>query len=140
MAIEKPVKIRYAGNKDLLWLNENDRHISENILKTKIKNNEIYLVENNGSNIGWLRYNLFWDNVPFMNMIYILEEYRKLGIGTELIKYWEDEMKQNGYKNVLTSTQSNEEAQHFYKKIGYKEIGGFKYFNDPYEIIFQKIL
>jgi len=48
-------------------------------------------------------------------------------------------MKLKGYNNVLTSTQSNEEAQHFYRKIGYTEIGGFKYFGDPYEIIFQKI-
>ena len=63
----------------------------------------------------------------------------KLGTGTKLIKFWENEMKRKGYKIVLTSTQSNEEAQHFYRKMGYKEIGGFKYFNDPYEIIFQKI-
>jgi ribosomal protein S18 acetylase RimI-like enzyme len=97
------------------------------------------VAKDNGKIIGWLRYNLFWDNIPFMNMICLIEEYRRIGIGTKLMKYWEDEMKQNGYKNVLTSTQSNEEAQHFYRKIGYTEIGGFKYFNEPYEIIFQKI-
>ena len=75
-----------------------------------------------------------------MNMVYLLLEFRKIGLGAKLVKYWEVEMKQKGYKNVLTSTQSNEDAQHFYRKIGYKEIGGFKYFDDPYEIIFQKIL
>ena len=85
-----------------------------------------------------MRYNLFWDSIPFMNIIYILEKYWKMGIGRELVKYWENEMKQNGYKNVLTSTQSNEEAQHFYRKMGYWEIGGFKYLNDPFEIIFLK--
>jgi len=127
--------MRYAEHKDLLWLNEHDGHISEN----KIENKEVYIVEKNGIIIGWLRYNLFWDSVPFMNMIYFLEEYRKSGIGKKLIKYWEEEMKQKGYNNVLTSTQSNEDAQHFYRKLGYKEIGGFKYFDDPYEIIFQKI-
>ena len=136
---EKEINIRYALYDDYLWLFEHDKHVSEKILKNKIENMELYVVENNGKIVGWLRYNLFWDNVPFMNMIYFLEEYRKLGIGTKLIKYWEDEMKQKRYKSVLTSTQSNEEAQHFYRKMGYKEIGGFKYFNDPYEIIFQKI-
>ena len=44
-----------------------------------------------------------------------------------------------GLINIMTSTQSNEEAQHFFRKMGYKEIGGFKYFDDPYEIIFQKV-
>ena len=131
--------IRLAINDDYLWLNEHDKHISDNVLKNKIEKEEIYVVEENNKIIGWLRYNLFWDNIPFMNMIYFLEEYRKKGTGTKLVKYWENEMKQMGYKNVLTSTQSNEEAQHFYRKLGYKEIGGFKYFNDPYEIIFQKI-
>jgi len=135
----KDITIRYANNNDFLWLCENDKHISENILKNKIDNKEVYVVEKNGKIIGWLRYNLFWDNIPFMNMIYFLDEYRNMGIGNKLVNYWEEEMKQKGYNNVLTSTQSNEEAQHFYRKLGYKEIGGFKYFNDPYEIIFQKI-
>ena len=140
MDFEKDIKIRYAENKDFLWLIENDKHILENILNNKIENREIIIVEKNGQKIGWLRYNLFWDNIPFMNMIYFLEEYRKIGLGDKLVKYWEAEMKQKGYKNLLTSTQSNEEAQHFYRKIGYKEIGGFKYYDDPYEIIFKKIL
>ena len=136
---EHEVNIRLAEINDHLWLSEQDKHITQKILDNKIKNNEIYIVEINGKKIGWLRYNLFWDNIPFMNLIYLLEEYRKKGIGKILVEYWEREMKQNGYKNVLTSTQSNEESQHFYRKLGYKEIGGFKYFNDPFEIIFQKI-
>jgi ribosomal protein S18 acetylase RimI-like enzyme len=137
---ENKVYIRYACDIDYLWLCENDKHISEKILKRKIENNEIYVADKNNKIIGWLRYNLFWDNIPFMNMIYVIEEYRKIGIGKKLTIFWESEMSINGYNNVLTSTQSNEEAQHFYRKLGYKEIGGFKYFNDPYEIIFQKIL
>jgi ribosomal protein S18 acetylase RimI-like enzyme len=136
---EYEVNIRSAENTDHLWLIEHDKYITQKILENKIKNNEIYIVEINGKKIGWLRYNLFWDNIPFMNLICLLEEYRQKGIGKILVEYWENEMKQNGYKNVLTSTQSNEESQHFYRKLGYKEIGGFKYFNDPFEIIFQKI-
>ena len=134
------VIIRYANINDHLWLTEHDKHISEMNLRNKINNNEVYVIEINKKIVGWLRYNLFWDSIPFMNMVYILDEYQKVGIGKSLVKYWENEMKKNGYDNILTSTQSNEEAQHFYRKLGYKEIGGFKYFNDPYETIFQKIL
>ena len=133
------INIRYAENNDYLWLKEHEDHISEKILKKKIDNNEIFVIENNKKIIGWLRFNLFWDNIPFMNMIYFLDEYRKIGLGRKLVEYWENEMKNIGYKSVLTSTQSNEDAQNFYRKIGYVEIGGFKYFNDPYEIIFHKI-
>ena len=115
------INIRYAVSDDYLWLIEHDKHISEKILKSKIENMELYVVENYGKIIGWLRYGLFWDSIPFMNMIYFLEEYRKLGIGTKLVKHWENEMKQKEYKNVLTSTQSNEEAQHFYRKMDMKK-------------------
>ena len=104
------VNIRSAEINDRIWLSEHDRHITPQILDNKIKNKEIYIVEINDQIIGWLRYNLFWDNVPFLNLIYLLEEYRQKGIGKILIEYWENEMKQNGYKNVLTSTQSNEES------------------------------
>ena len=134
------INIRYVENNDYLWLKEHENHISEKVLKKKIENNEIFVIENNGKIIGWLRYNLFWDNIPFMNMIYFLEEYRKIGLGKILVEFWENEMKNNGYKSILTSTQSNEDAQHFYRKLGYLEIGGYKYFNDPYEIIFHKNL
>ncbi|MCL2707471.1 MAG: GNAT family N-acetyltransferase [Dehalococcoidia bacterium] len=36
---------------------------------------------------------------------------------------WEAEMRELGYKMVMTSTQINEQAQHFYRKLGYKERG-----------------
>ena len=132
------MNIRYAEKMDFAWLKENDVHISEEILETKIKSKEIFIVEENNKNIGWLRYNLFWDNIPFMNMIYFLDEYRGKGIGKKLVEYWEKVMRQKGNKNVLTSTLSNEEAQHFYRKLGYKEIGGFKLLEEPFEIIFHK--
>jgi len=132
--------IRFAETKDYLWLKEHDRYISEETLKTKIASKEIYVVQENDALIGWLRYNLFWDNIPFMNLIYLLEKYRRNKIGKKLIDYWENEMRKKGYKNVLTSTQSNEEAQHFYRKMGYTEIGGFKYLEEAFEIIFYKKL
>jgi ribosomal protein S18 acetylase RimI-like enzyme len=130
--------IRYAEITDFGWIIEHDKHISNEILRTKIENKEIYIIQEENKIIGWLRYSLFWDNIPFMNLLFVLEEYQNKGYGKKLVKYWEEKMKRNGYNNVLTSTQSNENAQHFYRKIGYKEIGGFKYLDDPYEIIFYK--
>jgi ribosomal protein S18 acetylase RimI-like enzyme len=40
------------------------------------------------------------------------------------MEYWEEDMKSKGYDMVLTSTQVDEEAQHFYRKLGYKDCGG----------------
>jgi len=84
---KEEINIRYAVNNDYLWLAENDKHISENNLKNKIETNEVYILEINGKIVGWLRYNLFWDNIPFMNMIYFIDEYRNIGLGKILCNY-----------------------------------------------------
>ena len=34
-------------------------------------------------------------------------------------------MKSKGYGMVMISTQEDENAQHFYRKLGYKDCGGF---------------
>ena len=137
--MENNYLIRYANIDDFEFFVENDHHISSVELSKSLADNKIIVITGEKEKIiGWLRYNLFWDNTPFMNMLYILDGYRLNKLGTNLVLYWENEMKNLGYENVLTSTQSNEDAQHFYRKIGYRKIGGFTLENDPYEIIFEK--
>jgi ribosomal protein S18 acetylase RimI-like enzyme len=73
-----------------------------------------------------------------MNMLFFPEGHRRKGFGKKLVLHWEKDMKEKGYKKAMTSTQSDEEAQHFYRKMGYTEIGGFRLADDPLEIIFYK--
>jgi len=44
------------------------------------------------------------------------------------------------YNLVMTSTQANEQAQHFYRKLGYKDSGCLLLHDDPVEIFFVKQL
>ena len=122
----------------LSFLQENDNHISKEILERKIEGNEIWIMELNGTCIGWLRYSLFWDEIPFMNMLYFLEDYRRKGYGKCLVTYWEKELMKKGHKRFLTSTLANEDAQHFYRRMGYRDIGGFIIPPETLEIILMK--
>ena len=74
--------------------------------------------------IGLLRYNLFWDNTPFCTMLYVDHHFQGCGYGKALMDYWEEDMKKQGYGMLLTSTQVDETAQHFYRKLGYKDCVG----------------
>ena len=132
--------IRYADKKDIEILKCYDKHISESELKNSIKIKRVLMIFENNIFIGWLRYNLFWDNTPFMNMLYILEDYRNKGYGQQLMNYWEEEMLKMNYKRVLTSTLSNEGAQFFYRKNGYIDCGSLLLPNEPLEIILLKNL
>ena len=70
-----------------------------------------------------------------MNMLTIEEEYRKQGIGKKLVQFWEKEMKKQNHNLVMTSTLSNEEAQHFYRKLGYSDAGSLLLPKEPLEIL-----
>lgn len=134
------MKIRYAQNTDLNVIMELDKHISLGELNTLIKLKRVYVFEVNSSFAGWSRYGLFWDNTPFLNMLYFLEEWRGKGFGKLFMEHWEKDMKLLGFGTVMTSTQSNEYAQHFYDKLGYKAIGGFVQQDESYELLFIKEL
>ena len=130
--------IRFAKTEDIDILIDKDKHIDRQEMLNLINLNRVYIMEEDGKFIGWLRYNLFWDNTPFMNMINLNDEDRGKGFGRRFVEFWEDEMRKLGYKTVLTSTASDEFAQHFYIKLGYSSIGGFLPIGKPFEIILSK--
>ena len=135
------MKIEYGSEVNFQFILDNDRHVSKELIENKLKEKEIIIAKDEDNKIiGWLRYSYFWDNTPFMNMLYINANYRNKGIGKELVLFWENEMKKKGYKFLMTSTLSNEEAQHFYMKLGYKDSGSLLLPNEPLEIIFIKKL
>ncbi|MCM1328907.1 MAG: GNAT family N-acetyltransferase [Ruminococcus sp.] len=132
------VKIRIAEERDFEFLRRNDRHVTEEILKKKIADKNILIAEADGEPAGWLRYGFFWDEIPFMNMLFVLEKFRGKGVGRGLVKEWERLMLADGHKTLMTSAQANEYSQHFYRKLGYRDLGGFTPFGEEYEIIFGK--
>ena len=132
--------IRPATPSDLSFLAEHDRHVTPAELDNVIRLGRILLIEAQGERVGWLRWNLFWDNTPFMNLLYLLDGHRMQGYGRALVRHWEQQMREKGYASVLTSTQANEPAQHFYRHLGYRDIGGFLQDGEAYELILSKTL
>jgi hypothetical protein len=65
--------IRIATQNEYAQLVELDHPISTEMLAHKIDQGEILVVIENMSVIGWLRYGYFWDNIPFMNMLNVME-------------------------------------------------------------------
>ena len=118
------IEIRYVQEKDKEFWLRLDHHLSEAEFFKKIRDKMGYILYEDNIPIGILRYNLFWDNTPFCTMLYIDEEYQGKGYGRQLMEFWESEMRLIGYGMIMTSTQVDENAQHFYRKLGYKDKGG----------------
>lgn len=128
----------FATEADLGYISERDKHLAKPLISTKIKAKEIYILRESDQEIGWMRFNYFWDNTPFMNLIWIDEPYRGQGFGKQVVLHWEEQMREMGFQVVMTSTQSNEEAQHFYRKLGYIDVGCLLQEKDPLEILLSK--
>ena len=130
----------YANETHRNWLEQQEKHISAALINHKIQLKQILIATIKGEPVGWLRFGFFWDTIPFMNLLFLLANFRKKGIGSKFVEFWESEMQKQQYKMVMTSTQSDETAQHFYRKIGYKENGSLILENEPLEIFFTKSL
>ena len=118
-------EIRYIQTSDKDFWFSLDKHLPEAEFDKKVRDRQGYVLLRDSKPLGLLRYNLFWDNTPFCTMLYVDSDFQGQGYGRKLMEYWERDMKAQGYGMVLTSTQVDEQAQHFYRKLGYKDCGGF---------------
>ncbi|MDE6600318.1 MAG: GNAT family N-acetyltransferase [Oscillospiraceae bacterium] len=130
--------VRPARPEEAELLAEADRHVPRERIRKLVSDGFVLAAFIGDSFGGWLRYGLFWDGIPFMNMLFVLEEYRGNGVGTALVLEWERLAAENGHDIVMTSTQANETSQHFYRKLGYRDLGGFTPFGEEFEIIMGK--
>ena len=138
------LKIRYITDTDKAFWFTLDKHLREQEFELKVRDKRGYVISVDDSPIGVMRYNLFWDNTPFLTLIYIADAHQNKGYGRQAMLYWENEMRELGYKMVMTSTQVDEQAQHFYRKLGYKDrcsifLDGTP-FEQPQEMIMIKVL
>lgn len=136
------MEIRYAELQDKTEWYMLDRHLPEAGFEEKVRNKQGYVMMEDAKVVGVLRYNLFWDNTPFCTMLFLDAGYRGKGYGKQLMAHWEKDMKTQGYGMLMVSTQVDEDAQHFYRKLGYKDSGGFVVdipgYEQPMEMIMIK--
>ena len=119
------MEIRLAVAEDKTKILQYDRHIHHNKVGECIHNGLVDVLCDGDKIVGVLRYNMFWQSIPFLDLIFIDEAYRGQGWGRQMMARWEDSMKAMGYSPVMLSTQADDTAKYFYEKLGYHRIGAF---------------
>ena len=136
--------IRYAAQADLASCLALDGHLPEGAYAPKLAAKQVYILSEAGEDRALLRWGFFWDSIPFCSLLYVAEGARGRGYGRALAVRWEADMKSRGYDLAMTSTQADEEGQHFWRKLGYRDCGGFVLpfpgYEQPLELILAKPL
>src|SRR5687768_748336 len=134
------LEISPAAPQDLAWLAQQEHHITAQMLHRKVEAGELLLARLDVEPIGWLRWGYFWDSIPFMNHLFVLSAHRGVSVGKQLVTMWEQQMHRSGHTSVMTSSLSDESAQHFYRRLGYVDRGALLLPGEALEIIFMKDL
>ena len=119
------MEIRLAATKDKKGILKYDCHIPHDKVGACICNGLVSVLCDGEEIVGVLRYNLFWQSVPFLDLLFIDEAYRGQGWGRQMMADWEETMRRLGYSYVMLSTQEDETAKYIYEKLGYRRIGAF---------------
>ena len=138
------MEIKIVTNNDKEFVMSIDKHINDTGYNNLVYTKSGYVIWEKNQRTGIIVHCILWDNIPFMNFLFIKEEYRNKGLAKQAIIIWENEMKNQGYKMTLISTQVDEGAQHLYRKLGYIDCGGLVFNNTPFdqptEMFFRKVL
>ena len=120
-----PLIIEIAGKELLPQLLDYEPHLPTDRIQHCLDNETIMVLTDGNRVVGLLRWSLFWQTIPFLDLIYLDNEIQNQGHGSEMMRQWEAHMARLGYTYVMTSTQADESAWQFYEKLGYTQIGTF---------------
>ncbi|MBT3582245.1 GNAT family N-acetyltransferase [Candidatus Woesearchaeota archaeon] len=101
------------------------------------KDKEFFVVVEDNNIIGFtglIHFN--WNNTLQISNIFILPNYRKKGIGLQLVNYLLDKAKKTKYRCLIAEAPSTSLVVKLYKKAGFRKCG----YNDRYYYNNTKII
>ena len=143
MSVIERVIVRFAGPEDLEWCVVEDGHVTEQVIRHKIVNDEIVIAELDGQPIGYIRIEYLWSIIPYIGLIFVIDLYRKEGVGRKILAYLEDYLRGRGHDALYSSSQANKpEPQAWHRSVGFVESGIISGINEGGigEVFFRKSL
>jgi len=138
------IKVRFASQTDLDGCIALDHPtMPAEVIKRKVEQREIIVAERAGRLVGYLRFEYLWSVVPYIALIWVVEDQRQQGIGRALLHYLENVLRQQGHTALYSSSQANEpEPQAWHRHVGFKECGFITGMNEGGigEVFFRKNL
>jgi ribosomal protein S18 acetylase RimI-like enzyme len=116
-----------AGQADIDWLVREDASAGAAWVSRCVALGEYLVAREADEIVGFLRFSRFWGRVPYMEMIRVLPGHRRLGVGTALFLAWEEAMRSDGARLLMTSSECDESRpQDWHRRNGFSETGAIE--------------
>lgn len=103
-------------------------------IRSQIRDGRLRIIESASTPAGFIKFVVLWETLPFIEVLVLREDCRGRGLGREAVRQWEREMAALSFTRVLVSTQADETAQEFWRRIGYSECGSLNLPGQPIEL------
>lgn len=121
------VEVARAGQADIEWLVREDASAGEAWVSRCVALGEYLVARQAGEIVGFLRFSRFWGRVPYMEMIRVVTRHRRSGVGTVLFHAWEEAMRGDGARLLMTSCECDESRpQDWHRRNGFSETGAIE--------------
>jgi len=103
--------------------------VAENAVATLTKGiaaEEIFVaVDEDGTCLGFIWFVLkgAFHSFPYLHIIAVKAAYRGVGIGTELLRFFEETVFADASKAFLVVADFNPDARRLYERLGYRQVG-----------------
>ncbi|MGO6813736.1 GNAT family N-acetyltransferase [Rhizobium brockwellii] len=121
------VEVANASQAEIDWLVREDASAGEAWVSRCVALGEYLIAREAGEIVGFLRFSRFWGRVPYMDMIRVLPGHRRSGVGTALFLAWEEAMRGDGARLLMTSSECDESRpQDWHRRNGFSETGAIE--------------
>ena len=139
---EPEIVVRAATENDFAFVSQ-DGYLPDAVVKRKVADGDAFVAFRDGQPVGYLRLEWLWSKLPYIELVWVLDPYRRAGVGRALLTCTEAEVASRGHATLLSSSQTDEpEPQAWHRRMGFEECGVLVGLNEGGvgEVFFRKAL
>lgn len=130
--------LRAAQETDLAFLRDFSSECRDEQLRAQIRDGRLRIINSSEGPVGFIKFYVLWEVLPFIEVVIIRKDCRRRGIGRAAIRSWEEEMAARSFQRAIISTQADETAQHFWRRVGYQDCGSLALPGRPLELFMYR--
>ena len=118
-------EITVAAESDIQDIHSVDNEFLSKRLAECIKEHRIFVLRSKGKVVGVMRYNLFLESIPCLDMLTLDSAYIEKGYIQKMLDYWEFRMRELGYGYVMTTMFTDRVENYSPETFAYQKMGAF---------------